>query len=119
MVQLSGDTVWPVTPDASTVDASTVPSWLPASSAAAFPGPGVILTFLPAFLAARRLGVEAVAAVVAAQQPAPLAAGPLISRVVDATGRRARRPRCARSDSLLGSGACAGLMQLAAGGAGG
>jgi hypothetical protein len=114
MVQLSGDTVWPVTPGA-----GTALSRLAACYAAALFGPGVILTFLPAFLAARRLGVEAVAAVVAAHQPAPLAAGPLISRVVDATGRRARRPRWARSDALLGGGACAGPMPPAAGGAGG
>lgn len=58
--------------------------------AAVFAGPGVALPFLPAFLALNALTPGEVAVALAAQQVARLASGPLIGRVADGTGQRAR-----------------------------
>jgi PPP family 3-phenylpropionic acid transporter len=77
--------------------------------AAVFVGPGVTLPFLPAFLAGRGLGPSGVAAALAAQQVCRLAAGPLIGRVADQTGRRSEGAALAAALGVL-----AGLALFAA-----
>lgn len=79
--------------------------------AAIFVGPGVTLPFLPAFLAARGLGPSGVAAALAVQQLCRLAAGPLIGRAADQTGRRSEAAALA-----AGLGVLAGLALFAAAG---
>jgi PPP family 3-phenylpropionic acid transporter len=79
--------------------------------AAIFAGPGVTLPFLPAFLAARGLSPSGVAAALAVQQLCRLAAGPLIGRVADQTGRRSEAAAVAAAIGVL-----AGLALLAASG---
>jgi PPP family 3-phenylpropionic acid transporter len=69
----------------------------------------VTLPFLPAFLAARGLGPSGVAAALAAQQLCRLAAGPLIGRAADRTGRRSGAAALAAAFGVL-----AGLALLAA-----